>query len=557
MRHLLATLGVVLSMTLSFPSTAQTPGALQRALAPEPVRPAASDLPPDWHRGALLQVYVRAYQDSDGDGIGDLPGLVQRLDYIRELGVRGIWLMPIFRSQDQDHGYAVADYRDIDPDLGTLADFDRLVQEAHARGLGVVLDYTPNHSAADHPLFEAARATRQGPYRDWYVWSDAEPAAWNIYGKNPWYPDDHGWYFAGFSDQMPEFNWRKPEVLAWHQDNLRFWLNRGVDGFRFDAVGNLVENGPYAWEGQAQNHEIMAALRVTVQQYPNRFIVCEAPGDPVAFGAPTSCGASFAFGHHARVVAAALGDPASVERIGQYYLDARHSGMVGFVSNHDSFAGQRLWERMRGDAQRYRLAAATYLLQSPTAVLYYGEEIGMAGGRGLGGDHKLRAPMSWGPPGSAAGFSSAAPFRAHASNHATHHVQGQLTDPNSLLHFYRRLLALRNGQAALARGAYVAAEQQDWMLGFERSAPDQRVLVVLNYGARPGTLRWRGLPALAQLQPLWNAQGRSLRADRRGQVVLKLPVTGFEVYEVRTPRAAVASVGHGTRAVVVGARGRP
>ncbi|MGQ0709927.1 MAG: alpha-amylase family glycosyl hydrolase [Rhodoferax sp.] len=539
MHRLFARFGPVLwtllmSLAIAHAQSSAPPEApLARQLAPVPVGDTRSQLAPQWHRGALLQVYVRAYQDSDGDGVGDLRGLVQRLDYIQALGVRGIWLMPIFRSQDQDHGYAVADYRDIDPDLGTLADFDHLVQQAHARGLGVVLDYTPNHSAADHPLFEASRSARHGPYRDWYVWADQAPEGWNIYGKNPWYPDEHGWYFAGFSDQMPEFNWRKPEVLAWHQDNLRFWLNRGVDGFRFDAVGNLVENGPYAWEGQEQNHSVMAALRATVQAYERRFVVCEAPGDPVAFAAPTSCGASFAFGHHGRVVAAALGDAASVERVAPYYLPSDHAGMVGFASNHDGFAGQRLWDRMGGDAQRYRLAAATYLLQSPTAVVYYGEEIGMSGGLRLGGDHKLRAPMSWAAPGSAQGFSTEEPFRAYAANQATHHVQAQLTDPDSLLHFYRRLLALRNAHPALAWGDTTQAASQDWMMGFVRRAQDRQALVLINYGARRGQLRWQGLPPKAWLRPLWNTQAAPVQADARGHARLRLGAARFEVYEVQ------------------------
>lgn len=508
------------------------PAALARITAPVPMQDPGSRLPPQWHDGALLQVYVRAFQDSDGDGIGDLRGVLQRLDYIAALGVKGIWLMPITRSQDNDHGYAVMDYRDIEPEYGTMADFEALLEAAHQRGLALVLDYVMNHSALEHPLFEAARQARKTPWRDWYVWADQRPQGWNVYGKNPWYQEDAGWYYAGFSDQMPEFNLRNPDVVRFHLDNLRFWLNKGVDGFRFDAVGNLIENNALGWEGQPENHVLMNQVQALVHSYANRYMVCEAPGDAIAFGDTSSCGASFAFGHNGRTVAAALGDPASIEKIAHYFEPATLQDMVGFVSNHDSFAGQRLMDRVRGNESRYRLAAATYLLQARTAVVYYGEEIGMSGASGLGGDHKLRAPMSWDATALYGGFSTETPFRKPAANWRSHDVAHQDHDSGSLLNFYRRLLALRNASPALAHGRYEAGQAQGAMMAFTRRDAAQTVIAVFNYGPQAASLPLRGLPAGGRLHPLWNPAGKVLPIDPRGELRVELAPLSFELFSV-------------------------
>ncbi|CAG0966331.1 partial alpha-amylase, partial [Gammaproteobacteria bacterium] len=169
-----------------------------------------STLPADWAKGVFMEIYVRGYKDSDGDGIGDLKGLTQSLDYLKDLGVSGIWLMPVNTSQDHDHGYAVTDYRGIETQYGSLADFDELLAQAHARGIGVIIDYVMNHSAAQHPAFVNARAATDNPYRDWYVWQASRPSGWSIYGNDPWHPGGTGYYFAGFWDQMPDFNLLNP-----------------------------------------------------------------------------------------------------------------------------------------------------------------------------------------------------------------------------------------------------------------------------------------------------------------------------------------------------------
>ncbi|HNW61762.1 MAG TPA: alpha-amylase family glycosyl hydrolase, partial [Piscinibacter sp.] len=212
-----------------------------------------STLPADWRQGVFAEIFVRGYKDSNGDGIGDLRGLTQSLDHLQNLGVTGLWLMPITRSQDGDHGYAVADYRSIEPAYGSLADLDELLAQAHARGIGVIVDYVMNHSAAQHPAFVNANSSGSNAYRNWYLFQASQPQGWSVYGGNPWRSGNGGYYYAPFWDQMPDFNLKNAEVVDFHHDNLRFWLNRGIDGFRFDAVGNLVENGAGAWLNQPEN----------------------------------------------------------------------------------------------------------------------------------------------------------------------------------------------------------------------------------------------------------------------------------------------------------------
>ncbi|MFM2059074.1 MAG: hypothetical protein RLY71_3459 [Pseudomonadota bacterium] len=490
-----------------------------------------SVLPASWRAGPFMEIHVRAYQDSDGDGIGDLRGLISRLDYLKDLGVTGLWLMPVTQSQDRDHGYAVSDYRAIERDYGSLADFDELLKQAHARGIGVIIDYVMNHSAAQHPLFQHARSAAGDPWRDWYLWQSAPPSGWSIYGGNPWRGTGNGSYYAPFWDQMPDFNLKNAAVVNWHHDNLRFWLNRGVDGFRFDAVGNLVENGPDAWLNQPQNYALMHDVQTLVQGYAQRYMVCEAPDDPKGFAAPSGCGAAFAFGHQYDLVAAARGDAAAVAKVAAYYASAP-AGLAGFASNHDSFAGQRLWDQFGGDAARLRLAAATYLLEPGTPFIYYGEEIGMAGGAGLSGDPQLRTPMSWSADTSGAGFTTGRPFRNLSANVTTQNVAAQQADPVSLLNFYRQLIALRKALPALQGGSYEAAAASGAALQFRRVLGAEMAWVGINYGSVAATLSVSGLGANATLQRQWPAGPGDLQADAGGTASVTLPAQSFAVLRV-------------------------
>lgn len=490
-----------------------------------------SALPADWKHGVFIEIYLRGYKDSDGDGDGDLRGLIDSLDYLKDLGVTGIWLMPVTESQDKDHGYAVADYRRIEKDYGSLADFDELLKQAHVRGIGVIIDYVINHSAAENPLFVQSAAAPGNPYRDWYVWSAAAPAGWKIYGNDPWYPTANGAYFAGFWNQMPDFNLRNPKVLAYHEDSLRFWLNRGVDGFRFDAVGNLVENGADAWENQPENPPLMGRVRRLVSGYANRYMVCESPGAPQRYAGDDACGGSFAFGQQANVIGAAQADTESIADAARYFVDAPR-GMASFASNHDHFAGDRLWDQVAGNAAEYRLAAATYLLLPGTPFVYYGEEIGMAGGAGLSGDHKLRTPMSWSADARTAGFTSGEPFRALAANVATHNVAAQQADPGSLLSFYKAVIALRRSRVSLMRGSYEAPTVTGRTLSFRRVLDGEHTLVVFNYARADTSAAVAGLPAGAALRRLWPKDGAALAADAAGRASVTLPRQSFAAFAI-------------------------
>ena len=492
-----------------------------------------STLPAGWQRGAFMEIFVRSYQDSNGDGKGDIKGLITRLDYLKDLGISGIWLLPVTQSQDGDHGYAVSDYRNIETAYGNLADLDELLKQAHARGIGVVLDYVMNHSAALNPVFVNSRDATTNTYRDWYEWKAADPGGWSIFGSNPWRAASTGVYFAPFWDQMPDWNLTNPLVVAYHQNNLRFWLNRGVDGFRFDAVGNLVENGPAAWLNQPQNYTLMNDVQKLINGYANRTIVCEAPDDPQGFGASSACGGAFAFDLRSHLANAAWGNDADIQFVANYFKTAP-AGMATMVSNHDSFAGDRLWNQVNGDLARYRLAAASYLLLPGTPFIYYGEEVGMANASSITDDGKLRTPMSWTADATNAGFSTVAPYRALSANVTTQNAQTQLTDPNSLRSFYKALLSLRNSRPSIAQGSYVGATVSGKTLSYQRVQGAERSLIVLNYGTAAATPTVTGLTPGARLSVLYSSSGATstATADSAGNATLPAAALSVGVWAV-------------------------
>lgn len=506
-------------------------------LPPVTVEPVAaadpgSSLPADWTDGPFMEIYVRGYQDSDGDGHGDLRGLIQRLDYLAALGVRGLWLMPITKSQDLDHGYAVVDYRDVEGTYGTLDDLRELLAQAHARGIGVILDYVMNHSAAQHPIFLHSSNVRGADFADWFVWREAFPGGWSIYGQNPWYQgrgSRRDFYFAGFWEQMPDWNLEHDEVVRFHHDNLRFWLNLGVDGFRFDAVGNLVEHAADAWENQPENYELMREVARLIGSYQRRFLVCEAPADPVGFA--SACGAAFAFGQQYDLADAARGQQGAIDKVAGHVRTGTPR-LAPFGSNHDTFAGQRLADQVGGDEALLRLAAATYLLHAGTPFLYYGEEVGMAGAAGLSGDHKLRTPMSWTADPGHAGFSSRTPFRELAANSRTHNVAALMNQPGSLWSLYRELLALRRRLPVLARGAAEQVASGDQVLRYRRTLGGASVIVAINYATAPRTISMSGLPASASLSRAFPAGAAGASTSAQGVLSLTLGAREVAVLEL-------------------------
>ena len=486
-------------------------------------RPSA--LPEGWQHGAFMEIFVRSWRDSDGDGIGDLRGLTQSLDHLLKLGIRGIWLMPITRSADGDHGYATTDYRDIEPAYGTLADFDELIREAHARGIGVIMDYVVNHSADTHPLFVQSQREPQGPYRAWYEWLQEHPQGWDIWGRDPWVQTPKGSYLATFGAPMPDFNLRHPQVVAYHQDSLRFWLNRGLDGMRLDAVPHLIENNAKDWNDQPESRQLTGDLTRLIQSYPGRYVVCEATAQPRAYANPEVCGGSFAFGLENKIVPAARGDVKAIQDVAQYFVTAPHT-LATFVSNHDQFAGQRLWNQVEGNEVQYKLAAATYLLLPGTPFIYYGEDIGMAGAQDLTGDPEIRGPLSWTTDARNGGFTSGQPYRALATNVATHTVQSQQRDPQSIWAFYRDMLALRNSRVSIARGSYEFAQVQGQTMAYQRRMGREHSLVLINYGQQAASLLIDGLAQEATVRPLYPAGAAQRLTGRQ----LTVPAQSVQVF---------------------------
>lgn len=499
-------------------------------LDPVAARPSPSTLAPGWEHGAFIEIFVRAYQDSDGDGIGDLRGLTSRLDYLKDLGVRGIWLMPITASADHDHGYGTTDFRAIEAAYGSLADFDELIKQAHRRGIGVIIDYVVNHGSAEHPLFEQAKQGPGAPYRDWFVWQDPAPTGWDIWGKNPWTSTPTGSYFATFGPAMPDFNLRNPAVVEYHRSSLRFWLNRGLDGFRLDAVPHLIENNAVDWNDQPESRQLTKDLQDLIKSYPRRHVVCEATANPQVYAAPGVCGSAFAFGLEQQIIKATGGDADAIQKVADYFRTAPPT-MATMLANHDIFAGARVWDQLQGLADRdarYKLAAATYLLQPGTPFIYYGEEIGMAGVIGLPGDDPLRAPMSW--TGEISGFTSGQPFRPLSPNAQTNNAAAQARDPGSILNFYKAMLKLRNERTSIARGSYEAAAVHGLAISFQRRFESDRSLVLINYGSAAQTVKLADLPANATLRAAYPSSARSARSDASGRLQLSLAPQSVSVF---------------------------
>lgn len=494
--------------------------------APQPSHDPAGDAC-WWREGVIYQIYPRSFQDTNGDGIGDLRGVTQRLDYLESLGVNAIWLSPFYPSPMADFGYDVADYVDVDPLFGTLADFDALVAAAHERDLKVIIDLVPNHTSDEHPWFREARASRENRRRDWYIWRDPAPDGgppnnWlSEFGGSAWAFDEASgqYYYHAFLDRQPDLNWRNPEVVAAIHEVMRFWLRRGVDGFRVDVIWHLMKDAefrdnppnPDYREGTnpyfkllpvhttdlAEVQEVVAGLRQVVDEFPDRVLIGEIylPVERlVAYYGAALDGAHLPFNF------ALLETPwnaREIEALVARYEDALpEGGWPNWVlGNHDR---PRILKRVGPD--QARVAAMLLLTLRGTPTLYYGDEIGMpqvdvpperiqdpyeknVPGLGLGRDG-VRTPMQW--DGSAfAGFSDVEPWLPLAPDHTEVNVQAALADPHSMLTLYRRLLSLRRSHPSLATGAYVAVAAEGDLLLYRREGEAERLLVALNLGGEP------------------------------------------------------------------------
>jgi len=489
-----------------------------------------SALPANWANTAhFMEIFIRSFKDSDGDGKGDIKGLISQLDYLHSLGITGLWLMPVYKSEDHDHGYAVEDYRSIEPDYGTLADFDALITQAHARGIGIVLDYVMNHSAAQNPLFLDAVGSTGNSRRDWYVFNAADPGWTGLNGAS-WHASESGYYYGVFSSDMPDWNLANPAVVAWHMDNLRFWLNRGVDGFRFDAAEYFIENGAQAWQNQPQNHAILAQARSVINTYSNRYMVCEAPDAPADYAQPASCGKAFAFGHQGDIKTTATSG-AVTAGLQAYLGDANRANMPLFISNHDAFAGSRPYADLSGHNEGdYRVAAAIELLGSDTPFTLYGEEVGEAN-NALTGDTAIRAPMSWTGDTATAGFTTGTPYRALSANLSTHNVANETGVAGSLLETYRSLYALRNAYPVLSSGTLTPLSRTgDASLVFLRQAGGRTAVVMINLSTSGQVVTAATGISAGAFDPVYPSPGASLTSTAGGALSVPVPAQSLAVF---------------------------
>lgn len=485
---------------LLFAACTATPNAYARRRAvAHPPRPAAPvQWQHDWAKGAVFyEIFVRSFADSNGDGIGDLQGLISKLDYLNDgdpsttsdLGIDGIWLMPVFESPSY-HGYDTIDYETIERDYGTNADFQQLLDEAHRRGIRVIVDFVVNHTSNQHPWFVEAASSPASPRRDWYVWSPTQLGWTQPWGGNntTWHGAGGAFYYGVFWGGMPDLNWTNADAKAEMLRLARHWLAAGVDGYRLDATRYLVETG--GGPGQAdtpETHQALKDLATAVRTFkPESILVAEnwttAPiiatyygstgvirgGDemPMNFNFPLADAI-------VRGVNIGTSTPitASIAEMQSLYpagvLDAP------FLTNHDQ---TRLASVLGNNSSKLRNAAAILLTLPGVPFLYYGEEVGILNGP-TSGDESKRTPMPWTPNG---GFSTATPWFQYAPGIATANVAAQTSDSTSLLSRYRNLIRVRKSSPALRNGALELLGSNGQVLAFLRRDAAETVLVAHN-----------------------------------------------------------------------------
>ena len=484
---------------------------------------------PWWKSGVVYQVYPRSFQDTDGDGVGDLRGIERRLPHLAALGVDAVWISPIFPSPMADFGYDVADYCGVDPRFGTLADFDRLLAAAHGHGLKVLLDLVPNHTSDQHPWFQESRTSRDSPKRDWYVWRDPAPDGgppnnWmSDFGGSSWERDaaTGQYHLHAFLPEQPDLNWRNPAVRAAMLDVLRFWFDRGVDGFRIDVLWHVIKDAEFRDNppkpghvrrmgelfdqvqlyntGRPEAHEVAAEMRAVADAYAGDRVLIGEIYQPVEqlvtwYGTPER---PEVLPFNFALINADWSARTLHALIAEYEAALPPAAWPSWVlGNHDR---PRIASRV-GAAQA-RAAAVLLLTLRGTPTLYYGDEIGLEDvpvppdrvrdpaelrqpGEGVGRD-PVRSPMPWTGAEPNAGFATGEPWLPLNADWRTRNVAAQEDDPRSMLNLHRALLRLRRAHPALSLGGLELAPAQDGALAYARAYGDDRVFVALNLSAAP------------------------------------------------------------------------
>jgi len=477
-----------------------------------------------WKHGVIYQVYPRSYQDTDGDGVGDLKGIRERLDYLSWLGIDAIWISPIYPSPMIDFGYDVSNYCEVDPLFGSLADLDQLVASAHQHGIRIILDFVPNHTSDYHPWFAESRVSCSNPRRDWYIWRSGKadgspPNNWlSQFGGPAWTLDrtTGQYYLHSFLREQPDLNWRNPAVRTAMYDVMRFWLDRGVDGFRVDVIWLLIKDArlrdnppnvnyrptdpgitrllPVHSADQPETHDVVAEMRAVLDQYEDRILIGEIylPIERlVTYYGKDLSGAHLPFNF--QLIHTTWSAPAIATLVTEYESALPAGGWPNWVlGNHDQ---PRIAARI-GAAQA-RIAAMLLLTLRGTPTIYYGDELGIGKvsipqeatqdpweknepGLGLGRDPS-RTPFQWDATANA-GFSDAQPWLPLDPLYKTRNVSVLRNDPLSILCLYHRLLSVRRQRAALNGGSFHLIGTHGNALVYERAAGNERIVVCLNFG---------------------------------------------------------------------------
>lgn len=519
---------LVLALTfLSGCSSPSTPAPTPTEAPTSTPVPEGTDGFPWWYDAVFYEIFVRSFRDSDGDGIGDFNGIIEKLDYLDDLGIKGIWLMPINPSPSY-HGYDVTDYYAVNPDYGTLEDFKRLLDEAHKRDIRIIMDLVLNHTSAQHPWFKSA-LTPGSEYREWYVWSETDPGYLGPWGAQAWHRASNGQYYYGiFWDQMPDLNYNTPAVREESKKIASFWLDDvGVDGFRLDAVRYLAEDEALA--DSSANHlflEEWGTYYRTVD--PDTFTVGEAWTDNanVKKYVESNAGLDSAFNFDlSDAIFKALNESnnTSLRFILQTTIrDFPEQDNANFITNHDM---PRVMNQLSTDKEQKAKVAAGILLTAPgIPFIYYGEEIGMTGTKP---DELIRTPMQWSNE-EGAGFTAGIPWQAINSDYRDVNVSDQTGDKTSLLEHYRRLIQLRNEHSALRVGqTYVAESDSNKLVAYLRASSGETVLILLNIDDQPVS-DYEIKLSTGPLSGVYNA--RSLLDDIAYNTVQANEAGGFDEY---------------------------
>lgn len=477
-----------------------------------------------WHKGVVYQVYPRSYKDSDGDGIGDLRGIIEKLDYIKDLGIDAVWVSPVYPSPMADFGYDVSNYTGIHPMFGTMDDFDELLKETHSRGMKLILDLVPNHSSDQHPWFQESKSSKDNPKRDWYIWKDPAPDGgppnnWlSVFGGSGWEYDEETeqYYYHAFLKEQPDLNWRNPEVQRAMLDVMRFWLEKGVDGFRVDVMWHMIKDDqfrdnppnpdynenmnsyskliPAYSTDQEQVHDIVATMRKVIDEYDERLLIGEIylpVHRLVQYYGQENDEAHLPFNFQL------LQLPWNATKIkaiiSEYEGALPQGGWPNWVlGNHDK---SRIASRV--GKEQARNAAMLLLSLRGTPTIYYGDELGMEDvnipqdkiqdpqalnepGMGRSRDPE-RTPMQWDDSDNA-GFTTGEPWLPLMDNYEELNVEKQWSKQDSMLQLHKKLLKIRALEPALYVGTYVPVPSKGDLLAYLREYEQDKFLVVLNLG---------------------------------------------------------------------------